>query len=275
MQAMPRPTETFLPPPPRALRRRPGRRGLLGRVPLVVWVLGLLGVGLLLAALWLLASLWFIRVFGAAVPGKVTGLVPPPASGMPARVQFTFHIGTQEYAGEDAVDDKAFSRLYEGVDVKVKVLRAWPGSARLFEPAGQSSGYGGCLAFLAVTWNAALAVVLWSCLRRPLAQRRLVREGVAAAGYLLQKEDGSGWPRTWHVHYRYQAPCHGRRAHGQDGGGAALREWEVLMQVGKQDFEAAQAGTPVTVLYDPRQPSRSLVYAFADYEAVPVQSVSS
>jgi hypothetical protein len=260
-----------LPPPPRAVRRRPGRGWLLGRVPLVVRLLGLAGVGLLLAALWLLGSSSVVALFGTTVPGKVTGLVPAPPGGASApRVQFAYHVGIQEYAAEEPVDERAFAKLYEGAPVKVKVLRPWPGQPRLVEPPRPSERHPVALLGLAVVWNAAAAAMLWRHLRKPLAQRRLVREGLATPGSVVAK-DGDGRP-PWLVQFCYQAPTRGltreAAAGGADGAAVAMKEWQVIMQVGRKEFEAAQVGAAVTVLYDPRKPSHSLVYPFAEYEAV-------
>jgi hypothetical protein len=263
-----------LPPPPRTVRHRPGRGRLLGHVPLVVWLLGLAGLGLLLLAVWLLAFPWFIGLFGSTVRGKVTGLYPaPPGGGAPPRVKYSYYVGEQEYSGDDAVDKETFDRrLYEGATVRVRVLRRLPDYPRLVEPAAQPTLPGGCLFWGALLWNAGIGFVVWALLRRPRRQRRLVREGLATAGRVVAKEADAGRRAGGVVQYAYRAPRYGLK-HPPDGpaeagAGPALKEWQVVTAVGPKDFAAVEVGAPVLVLYDPGRPSRSLVYAFAEYEAV-------
>ncbi len=251
-----------LPPPPRAAARRPGRRGLLGHAPLTVRLLCLGGLGLLLVALWLVASSWVVRRFGMTVPGEVAARSPGPKGTREGRVQFTYVVKGQEYSAEEAVDEAALDRLHSGAQVQVRVLSAWPSRPLLVEPAGHAGrGNGVALAF-ALLGNVALGVLLRRCLREPLKQRALVREGIATEGVVVRKEVGSGRRASWGVQYCYRAPRHGAAP------AVADKEWQVRMAVGRADFEAVQVGATVLVLYDPRQPSRSVIYPFAAYEAI-------
>ncbi len=253
-----------LPPPPRHARHRPGHRRLLGHVPLLVWPLCAAGVGVLLFTLWLAISSWVVTWFGVTVPGEVTGKSDVTEKGVRGgRLKFTYHVRQVEYEGEDLVDEDAFDSLHIGAHIKVRVLSSWPTRPQLVEPPGRAaSGRGGWL-LLALLGNVALWFLFRLCLREPLRQRALVREGVATEGAIVRKE---GRRRAWAVQFAYRAPRYGADAAG--GAPAADKEWQVRMRVGWPDYEAAQVGDAVTVLYDPRQPSRSLIYQFADYEAV-------
>ena len=250
-----------LPSPPRLARRRPGRRRLLGHVPLLVWLLCAIGFGLLLLTLWIAGSAWAISVFGMTVDGEVKARLPVPIRGdRGGRVKFIYYVKEKEYSAEDTVDEAAFAELHAGMAVKVRVLSGWPTHPLLIEPAGRSDrGWG---FYLALAWlgNIALVLLVRLCLRRPLRQRALVREGVATDGVIVGKEAGSGWRPSLEVQYSYQAPRYGTAL--------ADREWQVRMPVSREDFEAAHVDAAITVLYDPRQPSRSMIYPFADYEAV-------
>jgi hypothetical protein len=259
-----------LPPPPRVVRRRRGHGWLLGHVPRLVWLLGLAGVSLLLPALWLVSSSLVLTLFGSTVPGKITGKsVPSSRSETTCQVQYTYYVGEQEYAAEETIDESAAARVYVGTAVKVRVLRRWPSYARLSEPVRRSWGPRGRLLFLAVLCNGALGLALWAWLRRPLRQRRLVHDGLAVTGWVVRKDVNVARPTSWHVQYAYQAPRHGlKREAAGDGGGAATKEWQVVMTVRHRDFDAVDMGAAVTVLYDPRRPFRSVIYAFADYEVL-------
>jgi hypothetical protein len=258
-----------LPPPPRLVRRRPGRHGLLGHVPLAVWLLCLAGAGLLVLAVWLVVRPWLITQFGMTVSGEVTGKSPLSERARAGVVQFRYYVQEQKHEGEDTVAGEAFDRLHPGSPVKVRVLPAWPDDPVLVEPASRAGRGSGVLLVLALLGNLALAILVRAYLREPLRQRALVREGVATGGVIVSKEAGSGRRTSWAVQYTYRAPRYGL-PHGGDGDGRAVaeKEWQVRMAVSQEDHEAAQVGAAMTVLYDPRQPSRSLVYDFATYEAV-------
>jgi hypothetical protein len=234
-------------------------------VPWFVWIVCLLGVGLLLAALWLQAVPWLVGWFGSVVPGTVTGKSASEPPQPPSyRVRFTYHFKGQERTAEAAVDEATLDRLYVGLDVKVKVLGLWPDRPRLWDPRGRVSWDATCLLAGSLLWTAAAAVLLWRSLRKALRQRELVRDGVATAGWVVRKAAGR-------VHYGYRAPQFGvGRQVGAAGDGAAVaeREWQVVMPVRHGDFEAVQPGETVLVLYDPHQPSHSVIYPFADYAAV-------
>ena len=261
-----------LPPTPRVVGRRPGRRGLLGHVPLALRLLCVAGVALLLVALWLVASSALIRLFGVTVLGEVTGRSAGAKGARDGRVRFTYYVREEEYSAEDTVDEGTFEWLREGTQVKVRVLPGWPRHPLLVEPAGRSGRGGGIYLGFALLGNAGLAALLRVYLREPLKQRALVRAGVATQGVVVGKDSGSGRHPSWAVQYCYRAPRHGvAQPAGEAGDGrpaVAEKEWQVRMAVCWTDFEAAQVGAAVTVLYDPRQPARSLIYPFAEYEAV-------
>jgi hypothetical protein len=247
-------------PPPRRVRRRRG--WLLGQVPLLFWPILAADLGLSLVALWLLLGSLALTWFGTTVPGKVTGVTPArPNSGNKARLLFTYYVGTHEYTGEDTVAAAALARIGVGAEVQVRVLPGFPNQARLVEPAGLSGGPSLCLLALAVLSSGAVGLLLWLWLRPVLGQRFLVRQGVATAGWIVQRDEAGR-----RVRFRYRAPRYGMET-GQDPG-TADKEWQVTMSVRPEDFASARIGDGVTVLYDPQQPSRSLIYAFADYAAL-------
>ena len=263
-----------VPPRPRAVRRRPGRGWLLGQVPILVWLLILAGLVPLVLALRQVIPALIVTVFGTTVPGKVLGTSAAEFPNPPAyHVTFSYHVRDQEYKAETLVTESTFAQLYMGVDVKVRVLPAWPGRPQLLVPGGEvGGGEGICLLGFAVLWLGGLGVVAGAYLRKPLRQKRLVRDGVATTGWIVRKEEAPGRRRGWHLRYAYRAPAHGlgpgttSLRNGAPAG--LLKEWQVIMVVRTADAEAVQVGTQVTVLYDLHRPSHSLIYPFGDYEAV-------
>jgi hypothetical protein len=260
------PAAAALPPAPRRARRRRGHRGLFGHVPLVVRLLCVAGVGLLLLALWRAASSWIITWFGVTAHGEITRRPVPQEARGGARVEFTYRVRSEDYTAEDTVDEDAFDWLHVGTPIEVRVLPMWPQRAQLVKPPGHAGRGSAVGLYFALLGNLGLAFLVRRCLREPLRQRALVREGVATEGVILEKEVDVGRRPSWGLHYSYRAPRYGS-AHAEEGA-VGKKEWQVRMLVNRADYEAARVGAAVTVLYDPRRPSSSLIYPFADYEAV-------
>jgi hypothetical protein len=211
-----------------------------------------------------------VTFFGTTVHGEVTGKADERMRGSTVfRVQYRFVMDERDHAAEGSVSEAAFANLSVGNPVKVRVLPGWPGSPRLQEPAGRDGGSPLCLLSFAVPAGVALVVLMRFGLCRPLRQRALVRYGIATVGWIVAGEGGGSAP--WRVHYGYRAPRHGLTAgaEGQGNGESAQsqKEWQVRMTVRREDYEAAQAGMTVIVLFDPHRPAHSVVYPFADYEA--------
>ncbi|HYT94541.1 MAG TPA: DUF3592 domain-containing protein [Gemmataceae bacterium] len=256
-----------LPPPPRVVGRRRGRRGFLRHIPLTLLLLCVAGLGLLLLAFWFLTFSILVTLFGMTVPGEVTGKSPVPEQGRrEGRIEFNYYVKGVEYSSEDGVDQGPFEGLQVGSRVKVRVLSGWPNRPLLVEPVGHTGRHGGLYLWFAILGNIALWVVARRYLREPLRQRALVRTGVATEGVIVCKEVVGEKRPVWTVQYCYRAPCHGVSL-AEEGRAVAEKEWQVMMLVRPKDFQAAQVGATMTILYDPQRPSRSLIYSFAEYEA--------
>jgi hypothetical protein len=231
-------------------------------MPVLLWPLILASLGLLGVALWLLLISLALTWFGVTVQGTVTGVVPARSgSGNGAQIQYQYYVGTREHSGADNVAPSALGRLGVGAKIKVRVLSSLPGQARLEEPPGLSGGPPYCLLALALLCSSAVGILLRPWVRRARGQRYLVQHGVATAGWIIHREEAGR-----RVRYRYRAPRHGMGS-GEETATADM-EWQVTVPLRPDDFAAAQVGERETVLYDPREPSRSLLYCFADYAAL-------
>lgn len=92
----------------------------------------------------------------------------------------------------------------------------------------------------------------------PLRQRHLVRNGIAVHGTVtakLKDKDGRGNSRYW-VWYSYMAP------------GSQNAPIEKRMQITGEGFNYIKEGDDVTVLCDPHDPRRSIIYRFCKYKAL-------
>jgi hypothetical protein len=256
-----------LPPPPRQIRRRQG--WLLGAVPWWGWLMLGLSLACLATALSRQVSVWSTALLGVIVPGKVLGVTPPAEPGSGARVQLEYHVLGQPYRKEAVIAERFLSQIGPGARVRVRVWSRWPTQAQLLEPPELPSPVTAAWWWAAVLSSASSGILFWRWLRRPLAQRALVRHGMATWGSIVQLEADAGSAEVRWVHVCYQAPRHGlSEAQAAAGTSVPLKEWRVVLPLPPQARACVHPGMAVTVLYDPHLPQRSLIYLFADYEAL-------
>jgi hypothetical protein len=256
-----------VPEPPRRLQRRPGR----GCGPLVgLWFLRLFIlphtlVGIVLAGA--AAFGLFVWLFGADVPGRITNLdISPGKKGKHYRVHYAYTVAGIEHAGTTNVSADVYTGLRLGDAYLVRVFRPLPTWMPQPRGPGSSAGMIFALPFFALFWNGILSVFLWMAWVAPWRLWLLMRYGLATAGVVVGKETrrGNKGAISHVVRYRYRATLE------DEGSIAATPEtFEREMNVAPADYAAATVDQPVTVLYHARNPRRSLIYEFAEYEALP------
>ncbi|HZU95928.1 MAG TPA: DUF3592 domain-containing protein [Planctomycetota bacterium] len=104
--------------------------------------------------------------------------------------------------------------------------------------------------FVACFWNGIVSVFVYQLSIAPLRRRSLIKNGQVTQGEIASKRIGQKNARF--VTFRFFGPTSDE---------AIMSE----MAVTKEVHEAAVAGTPVTVLYDPRKPSRAIAYELSGY----------
>lgn len=255
-----------LPLPPRRLQRRPGR----GCGPLAEsWLLRLfilphtiIGIGAIAAALFSV----FVWLFGADVPGRITKLdITPGKKGDYYYVHYAYTVDGIEYANTTTVSSDIYGSLRVGQAYDARVFRPVPTWMPLPRGPGSSASTLLGLLFFALFWNGLLSIGLWMAWVAPWRPWLLLRHGLATAGAVLGKEvrRGNKGATSHVVRYGYAATV------AEEGSLAGRREtFEREMNITPEDYVSVTVGQPVTVIYRARKPKRSLIYEFADYEAV-------
>src|SRR5205823_12903953 len=95
--------------------------------------------------------------------------------------------------------------------------------------------------------------------------RRLIRQGAAASATIIEKKEIAGRPSRHTIHYEYRVPS--EAVDGQVLSTPVLLT--ASMKVRPQDYQQAQIGDQVVVLYHPERPRRSVIYRYSDYGCVP------
>ena len=256
-----------LPPPPRGLRRR----ARLGWSPVLsLWFLrlfilphtivgiGFIGAGLFGFVVWL---------FGTDVSGHITELKTSRGKrGETYYVHYAYAVDGIDYPGRLEVSSDIFRGLEVGQPYPVRVVGPVP--TWMPQPRGPGSSAANVLAlpFFALLWNGILSLFLWMAWVAPWRLWSLMRHGLPTTGIIIGAETRRGGKGsvTYVVRYRYEASP-------EEEGGLILTSPETFersMTVARADFAQAAVGQLVTVIYHPKKPKRSLIYEFAEYEAV-------
>jgi hypothetical protein len=120
----------------------------------------------------------------------------------------------------------------------------------------------GGIVFGAVFWNGIMSIFVYMLYVRPWRQRWMVRRGLPTAGLVRQVQQWSNkGTKMVRIRYDYAVPAGGHTRGGVFSG---------KMTASGSQVNAVAIGEIVTVLYNPGRPHRSLVYALADYKAVPL-----
>ncbi len=254
-----------LPPAPRHLCRRPG----VGIGPAVGrWVIRIfifphcvIGAVLILAALYIPVLL----TFGEDVPGAITKLDSSSSrKGKSHHVYYLYTVDGINYTGNDTVGADEYATTKVGQPCIVRVIPALP-KIQPQRITSRSPWMEAAKFFLmALVWNGLLSLFVWLAWIAPWRIRRLLKWGVPVAGQIALKRQikGSKGGMAYQVDYVFMPSADDQPDE------SANRLTTGKMTISVKDYNAAEQGQVVTVLYDQRKPKRSIVYDFAEYQAV-------
>ena len=243
---------------PRAIRRRAGHGSLIGCVHVFILPHTLVGIGILLAALYTT----LVLLFGTTVSGRVTDhyIVYSRKSNTPSyHVKYIYRFGNQEYIGSGVINANEYENASPEAPIDVKLLPLAPNlGQQIYTSSGTTLGQAGFFWVFAIFWNGLLSVFWWALLIKPLRDRSLIISGQFSIGEITDKKVIQGKSTTYSVAYRFQPDPIGLRESLPITG---------KMTVRSRDWDTVREGSQVTVLYDPKRPKNSIAYQFADYEA--------
>ncbi len=222
----------------------------------------LVGIGLIGAAIFSI----LVWLFGTDVPGRINSLdISRGKKSTNFNVHYAYTVEGIDYQGSVSIVEEIYNTLQVGQAYPVRVIRAAPSWMPHPRGPGSSTGMVFMWPFMALFWNGLMSVFLWIAWVAPWRMRSLLRHGLATAGVILRTEThrgGKGGP-IYRVYYGYQATPLDE--------GHVLAEpdsFERKMDVTRADYNEAAIGRVVTVIYHPKNPKRSVIYDFAEYEAI-------
>jgi hypothetical protein len=241
-------TNSGMPPPPRAVRRKTG--GCL-LVALRLFILPHM-----IAGLYFIGSIparWYVAHYGTPVTATVDRLTTESTrKGTGYSVHFHYVLNRHLYNDTASVGSETFdgTRVH---DVHPGRASAWFGVPLFLGPPEWQNGGIQVLIGMAIFWNAIVGVFVYNLWFVPLRDRKILRWGEISAGVITARKKVSGrGADTFRLYYTFTT------ASGEQFTGKA-RTNSVL---------ASMIGLPVMVVYLPYLPKRNLAYEYCDYEVV-------
>ena len=253
-----------LPPPP----RRVHRPVLIG---CGLWFLRLfilphcIAGAVLILLCFALPVAWLL---GSDVTGRVTGKGPGTDSDGDRtwNIQYAYAVDGDERTGEVSVSKSVYDATPIGREFPVRVLAGIPGWLDYPRVPGRGWWAVLFLPLLALFWNGVLSIFVWMAWVAPWRKWRLLRHGTEARGKITAKDnDKDSDGPTYKLRYQYRTPVPGEAYSVSP----TLQTHEGQVTVTALQYNEAAAGGALTVLYDPRKPSRHLVYEYTNYSVEP------
>ena len=177
-------------------------------------------------------------------------------------IDYKYTAGGREYTHSASVGATIFAAVSRPAElegdlatVRVRHLDFGPWHHHLFVEAHSPWASAFQALFIALFWNGILSVFLTLAWITPIRRRLLIRNGHATTGTIVSTRTRQGKGISYYAKFSFRNP--------QDG-----KETEREMSLGgKTDYDAAQPGKPVTVLYSERNPRRAIIYEFSGYKA--------
>jgi hypothetical protein len=207
-------------------------------------------------------ALWFSEQ-STAVVSRIEST--PSARGPSYQMHLSYQHDGTEYTHAIRISAQEAATHKEGDRVDVQFLPEHPEWASLVYPGYPKRFVTGFSAVLAVGPLIGVLANLWALLITPWRIRRLLRDGEATAGTIVDFKAITGKGACLKIAYEFEA------APKDIGEVSSAREKiRGKMWVPGLDFRHTQVGDAVTVIYDRNRPQRSIIYEYADYEFAPL-----
>lgn len=249
-------TMISLPPPPRRVTGSPGASIWFGRVLLLPHTL--VGLGSVVAVI--VVVLW--SLFGVVSRGDVVGGHISTRKGQTIYLlDYTYEVDGITRSDSGTVPKDTFRSLLparhkDKTSVQVNHFQLGPLHLARLTAEGAPAKLLLPLGAWAIFWNGILASFFYMFWVQPIRRKQLYRSGRGTPGTIVHKRSQSGGKTlTFKVAYRYTSDT-----------GASL---SAEMKTSRDRWEQATIGQPVTVLYWPDNPRRSIVYELGEYRVSP------
>jgi hypothetical protein len=249
--------------PPRVVHHRDGWGAGCALWGIRLFILPHMLVGLWLLGTALSTTVHYVRVLAVGVECEGHVVKKTAEKGSKGHiyywVDYAYPVDGVEHVGRVRVDEDVYNGLNAGDPVPVRTLESdpekspWPRIGTQSAPMDVLAAWG-----IALFWNGVMSGGIWFLYVRPWRARRLIRYGEPTVGMIRSwapqpTKGGTAYKLT----YDYTAP---------DASGLLMPR-TAKMTTQRKEAACYLPGWPVTVVYDPEKPWRSVVYALGDYRA--------
>ncbi len=212
-------------------------------------------LGVFLVGMFLLTIL--LAAYGTDTIGSVTKTYTSTSSkgGTTYHVKYRYVAGDRSYTNSGTVSAATYATLSdprnlegERPTVRLRYLKFNTYHHEVLTQNHSAWTEAAQLALFALFWNGVLSIfvtVLWVL---PIRHVLLIKHGEATPGTIISTRSRSGKSTTYYATFRFRDAESGREI-----------EREMTIP-GRAQYEAAEAGRAVTVIYKPGNPKRSVVY---------------
>lgn len=243
-------TRTTLPPAPRTVHRKFGSGCALWFPRLFILPHFLAGIGMLVAVPLRL----YVYHDGTPVKAVIHSLQKRNSKkgGDYYVIGFHYFLGGHQYNEENeslTADEGARTKIGDTFDGRAATILMMPWFLRAdLDIKRDAITLGG----IALVWNTFVGIAMYMLWVVPTRQRWLLRRGEETKGAILGRTvTARARGTTYHVLYKFTTA---------DG-----EPIKTGCDVSKEACESANPGDPVTVIYNPRNPKRSLPYELCDF----------
>jgi hypothetical protein len=174
-------------------------------------------------------------------------------------VAYTYPLPTGQRQSKEVINSDLYHRLNSAAPdhrtLQIRAIKAGPiFYDKLIDGPSNAWGYVIGVWLFSLFWCTFTGVFVYLLYIQPFRQRLLYRSGNIIAGKIVSKRTQRGKSTTYYLRYAFALP---------DG-----RQFEKEMPTKRALWENAQVDQPVTVLYFPANPKRSVVYDYGPYECI-------
>lgn len=197
-----------------------------------------------------------ILAAGRTVYGTIGRMVEQPGSegGTEYILHYDYTVNGRQFHASGSTGRKTFEHLKQGDTVTIKVLPQFP---KLAPQLIDGNSHGSILAFtlgFGLLWSLLMMIPCYEAFVGPDRRTKVMANGKMVTGRIVNKSATGEDKNHFVLIFQYE-PTPGKPRTDR-------------RVVSEGQFERAQIGESVTILYDEAYPSESLIYRYSDYELI-------
>jgi len=192
----------------------------------------------------------YVLANGAPITATVDGTHVTHGKHTNYYVDYDYMLDGADHTDSQSVNWQTYDDTSEGQIFRGKAMKLW---GHYFSETELSDVRAGAMKGLAIAgvWIVVLLGIGWQYWIR---RRFLVQNGTAIASAITDKTIVRGKSSAYFIHFTFEA---------REGGSFSGKTVTT-----RKNYDQAQVGQMITVIYDPMKPKRNMAYEYCDFEVV-------